>query len=131
MRIKSAVYEKKYDLSRSVFNIHLIMLYFDQPDAIAHTYGPVHEKTGNVVEEMDLIIRDLRSKIRKLPYGDRVNLIVTSDHGMGETSPDRYVNINEHIDVYPLIAHLLGLEPADTDGKLEDVSGMLMQVTLH
>jgi predicted AlkP superfamily pyrophosphatase or phosphodiesterase len=75
----------------------LIMLYFDQPDGIAHTYGPVHEQTGTVMEAMDLIINDLRSKIRKLPYGDRVNLIVTSDHGMAATSPDRYVNINEHI----------------------------------
>jgi len=39
----------------------------------------------------------LRSEIKELPYGDKVNLIVLSDHGMGSISPDRYVNINNHI----------------------------------
>jgi predicted AlkP superfamily pyrophosphatase or phosphodiesterase len=76
----------------------LVMLYFDQPDAIAHTYGPVHAETGRVMEEMDGLVSDLRHRISKLPYGDRVNLLVTSDHGMGATSPERYVNINEHIE---------------------------------
>lgn len=221
----------------------LIMLYFQEPDGIGHEYGPVHEETGRVLEELDNILGYLKRGIGALEYGDKVNLLVTSDHGMGATSAERYVNIYDHIeaewvekviggnpvylvdavdeyvdeavssldaaegisawkktdipahlnygshsrmtdillvadsswsvgtkpemsdysggahgydnsntdmhniffaegpdfrfgyehppfenvDIYPLIAHILGLEPAETDGQLEDVAGMLKQ----
>lgn len=75
----------------------LILLYFQQPDGVGHDFGPVHEETGRVMEELDKILGQLRRKLGKLPYGDRVNLIVTSDHGMGAISPERYVNINDYV----------------------------------
>lgn len=75
----------------------LITLYFQQPDGIGHAFGPVHTETGKVIVEMDRLLQKLRKDICKLPYGDRVNLIVTSDHGMGSTSGSRYVNIYDHI----------------------------------
>ncbi|MEX2370365.1 MAG: ectonucleotide pyrophosphatase/phosphodiesterase [Bacteroidales bacterium] len=75
----------------------LILLYFHQPDAIGHDFGPDHEETGKVVTEMDHLLGELRNKIGQLPYGDRVNMIVTSDHGMGAVSPERYVNMNDHV----------------------------------
>jgi alkaline phosphatase D len=75
----------------------LVLLYFDQPDGIGHDYGPVHPGTGKVMEELDEILGTLRRKINRLPYGERVNLIVTSDHGMGAISPERYVNLNDHV----------------------------------
>lgn len=75
-----------------------ITLYFQEPDGVGHDYGPEHEQTEKVIEELDIILGDLRSKIAKLPYGNKVNLIVTSDHGMGEISSERYVNIMEHTD---------------------------------
>jgi alkaline phosphatase D len=76
----------------------LIFLYFDQPDGIAHRYGPEHEETGEVVSSLDSILGYLRNEIAELEYGDRVNLIVLSDHGMGPLSPERYVNLTEHIE---------------------------------
>lgn len=100
----------------------LVLLYFDQPDGIAHTYGPVHEETGKVMTEMDRIVGNLQRRISKLPYGDRVNLIVASDHGMGATSPERYVNINEHIEE-EWITELIGGNPVylmDAEEGFED-----------
>lgn len=76
-----------------------VMLYFHEPDAIGHGFGPTHENTGEVIEELDSILSSLRNKIARLPYGDKVNLIVTSDHGMGPISSKRYVNIYDHVDV--------------------------------
>jgi alkaline phosphatase D len=75
----------------------LLFLYFDEPDGIAHRYGPEHQETGEVVSYLDSILGYLRSEIAALEYGELVNLIVLSDHGMGPTSPDKYVHLNAHI----------------------------------
>lgn len=71
----------------------LITLYFDEPDGIAHKFGPEHPETGKVVENLDALLGVLRTGISELDIADKVNLIVLSDHGMGPISPDRYVNI--------------------------------------
>jgi len=76
----------------------LVLLYFQQPDGVGHDFGPVSQETGEVMEEMDEVLGYLRKQIDRLPYGDRVNLIVTSDHGMAATTADRYVNMLDHAD---------------------------------
>jgi len=75
----------------------LIFLYFDEPDGTGHRFGPEHQETGEVVSVLDSVLGYLRSEIAELEYADRVNLIVLSDHGMGPTSPDKYVNLAAHI----------------------------------
>ncbi|NTV83673.1 MAG: alkaline phosphatase family protein [Bacteroidales bacterium] len=37
-------------------------------------------------------------KIEALPIKDQINIIVTSDHGMGPTSADRCIMLKDHID---------------------------------
>lgn len=93
-RVDSVIHWLKLPLEKRP---RLVLLYFQEPDGIGHDYGPVHEETGNVIGELDGILAALRKKISQLPYGDRVNLLVTSDHGMGATSPDRYVNMFDHV----------------------------------
>lgn len=75
----------------------LVLLYFDEPDHTGHGAGPEHPDTGEVIEYLDSILGYLRSEIQSLAYGDRVNLILLSDHGMGSISSDKYVNISSHI----------------------------------
>jgi predicted AlkP superfamily pyrophosphatase or phosphodiesterase len=75
----------------------LVMLYFDEPDGIAHKYGPEHQETGKVVNYMDSVLGYIRSEIASLEYGELVNLIVLADHGMAPFSSDKYVNLWEHI----------------------------------
>ena len=75
----------------------LITLYFDEPDGIAHDVGPEHLETGEVIESLDAILGELRTRISKLDIADKVNLIVLSDHGMGPISIDRYVNIMDYL----------------------------------
>lgn len=69
---------------------HLVTLYFEEPDAVSHTYGPVSAETGTMVHSLDSLIGVLRHGIKKLPHADDVNLIVLSDHGMGQTDAARY-----------------------------------------
>jgi alkaline phosphatase D len=75
----------------------LILLYFDEPDGIAHRYGPEHQETSDVVNYLDSVLGYLRSELSNLEYGELVNLIVLSDHGMGPISSDRYVNLEDYI----------------------------------
>jgi alkaline phosphatase D len=106
----------------------LVTLYFDEPDAVSHFYGPVSHETGKVVERLDSLIGVLRLKLSELPYADRINLIVLSDHGMGPVSPDRYVNLRS---VVPerMIASMFGGNPVYTinaaEGKKDSVLYLL------
>lgn len=71
----------------------LVTLYFDEPDATSHSFGPESEETKEVVESLDSLVGVIRGKIALLPFADRVNLIVLSDHGMASVSPKKYINL--------------------------------------
>jgi predicted AlkP superfamily pyrophosphatase or phosphodiesterase len=71
----------------------LVTLYFDEPDATGHDFGPVSPETGKVVNMLDSLLGDLRNKLAKLPYSKRINLIVLSDHGMAPVSSEKYINL--------------------------------------
>jgi alkaline phosphatase D len=74
-----------------------MLIYFDEPDGVGHSYGPEDDGTGEVISYVDSVLGYLRDEISTLEYGDQVNLIVLSDHGMGPISPDKYVNLKEYI----------------------------------
>ena len=107
-----------------------VTLYFEEPDAVSHGAGPVSSATGQVVERLDSLIGVLRLKLSELPYSDRINLIVLSDHGMGPVSPSRYINL---LEVVPqrMIAGIFGSNPVYTinpaDGKTDSVLALLNQ----
>ena len=72
---------------------NLVMWYFDQPDAVEHTYSPTSDQTREVVEEIDDVLGYFMREIRKSPVFDNINFIFTSDHGMVELNPDKFFNI--------------------------------------
>jgi predicted AlkP superfamily pyrophosphatase or phosphodiesterase len=71
----------------------LVTLYFDEPDATSHTFGPVSPQTGKIVARLDSLMGVLRTKLSGLPEAKRINLIILSDHGMSAVSPNRYINL--------------------------------------
>ena len=76
----------------------LVMLYFDEPDSQGHKTGPDSPEITTVVERLDSLVGVLKAGIDALPHADKVNFIVTSDHGMTNTSTERYVNLLDHIE---------------------------------
>jgi alkaline phosphatase D len=70
-----------------------VTLYFDEPDATSHKFGPVSPQTKRVVERLDSLMGVLRTKLSKLPEAKKINLIILSDHGMEAISLERYINI--------------------------------------
>ncbi len=75
----------------------LIMLYFPEPDGKGHHFGPKSKEVGEEVHYLDSLIGDLMHKIEKLSIASKVNLIITSDHGMADISLDRVVRIDNYI----------------------------------
>lgn len=76
---------------------HLVNLYFEEPDAISHAAGPISSPTGRMVEKLDSLLGDLRTKLAALPIADKINIIVLSDHGMATLTPGNYINLKNII----------------------------------
>jgi len=106
----------------------LVTLYFDEPDATSHTFGPVSPQTGKVVERLDSLMGVLRLKLSVLPDAKKINLIILSDHGMEAVSPSRYISIKA---VVPerMIASISGGNPVylinPSEGKKDSVLYLL------
>lgn len=103
---------------------HLVTLYFEEPDAISHSYGPFSPETQAVVRSLDSLVGILRTGLAKLPHSGNINLIVVSDHGMTEIDEARY---NYIFDTLPqaMVKRIYGgtpvwaVEPAE--GKTDSV----------
>ena len=89
----------------------LIMWYFDQPDSDGHDFGPDSPEMVARIEHLDSLLGVFLNKLEKLPLADKVNLIVTSDHGMGSISDDRVVMLNQYLDTV-WIKRIKGSNPA-------------------
>lgn len=76
---------------------HLITLYFDEPDHTGHTFGPLSKENEKMVVKMDSIIGTLVHKLEALPIGDKINLIVVSDHGMTDISDAKKVAVLDYL----------------------------------
>jgi len=106
----------------------LITLYFDEPDATSHDFGPDSPETGKVVEQLDSLMGVLRAKLSTLPDAKKINLIILSDHGLASVSADRYINLR---DLVPnrMIASISGGNPVylinPSEGKRDSVLYLL------
>ena len=76
----------------------LIMCYFNEPDHQGHGHGPMSPEVRRSVEYLDSLLYTLWLKIKALPeVGNRVNLIITGDHGMTWLSNERVIHPNDYL----------------------------------
>lgn len=73
-------------------------LYFDIVDSAGHRYGPRADETRAAVASVDASVGRLVEGLKARGLWDRTVLLITSDHGMSETSPERVVMIDDLID---------------------------------
>ena len=78
--------------------LSLITLYFDEPDHTGHEFGPDSPKTAEAAARTDSAIARLVQGLRARGKYDKVNLILVSDHGMSQLSPDREVYLDDVVD---------------------------------
>ena len=77
---------------------HLITWYVDEPDSHGHELGPLNPELGKTIVSLDSLLGLFLQKIETLPIADELNIIITSDHGMGSTSSERRINLSKYVD---------------------------------
>lgn len=106
----------------------LVMWYMDEPDSKGHNLGPENDSLMGLVTYLDSLVGVMINKISALPHADQINIIVLSDHGMGQLSLDKQVILDQYIDT-SLIANYNGWNPTISlqvkEGKLDEVMEQL------
>lgn len=74
-------------------------LYFDIVDDMGHKFGPLAPETKAAVKEADEAIARLLAGLERLGLRDSANLVIVSDHGMSETSPEQTVFFEDLMDI--------------------------------
>ncbi|XP_019370463.1 PREDICTED: ectonucleotide pyrophosphatase/phosphodiesterase family member 7 [Gavialis gangeticus] len=63
-------------------NLDFVTLYFGEPDSTGHKHGPESQQRKDMVSQVDRTVGYLRQRIWESGLEPRLNLIITSDHGM-------------------------------------------------
>ena len=77
---------------------HLILWYIHEPDNIGHRFGPDSKEIEDCIIYLDSLIGVFITKVEELPNNENINIIVTSDHGMGTISKERTVYLKNYVD---------------------------------
>lgn len=88
---------------------NLTMVYVEQLDATMHRYGSDAPETRAELERIDKALGYFFREARKLPIFDSLNIIITSDHGTADTSPDSYVNFYGKLDSTRVASFIRGI----------------------
>ncbi|XP_035487583.1 bis(5'-adenosyl)-triphosphatase enpp4 isoform X2 [Scophthalmus maximus] len=81
-------------------------LYWEEPDRTGHLFGPENTTAmRKALKEVDDDIGLLMSELKQTGLWGRVNVLVTSDHGMAQCSTERLIRLDDclHPDNYTLV----------------------------
>jgi predicted AlkP superfamily pyrophosphatase or phosphodiesterase len=74
-----------------------LTLYFSDADAAGHSFGPESVELIRALQQIDTALGRLLRGLAQRGLEDRINVIVTADHGMAETSRQRVVFIDDYL----------------------------------
>ncbi len=77
----------------------LITVYFSDTDHGGHDHGTSSPEVREAAERADGYLARLVAGLEQRDLMDQVNLIVVSDHGMVDVSPDRVIFVEEAVDL--------------------------------
>jgi len=73
-------------------------VYFDEPDHTGHLYGPYSIEMKNKLFELNDKLGYMINKLKTNDLFDKLNVIITSDHGMESISYETSIFLESHID---------------------------------
>jgi predicted AlkP superfamily pyrophosphatase or phosphodiesterase len=104
-----------------------LTLYFSDVDSAGHSRGPDSDDVKNAVARVDASIGDLIAGVEKIGLSDRVHYVAVSDHGMAALAPERFIVLDDYLDVSAADvvdwAPVLALTPKD--GNVERIYAAL------
>lgn len=75
----------------------VVTLYFSDVDTAGHEHGPFSAETGRAVGVVDAAIGQLEERLVAAGLWERTHLVIVSDHGMSETSPERVIYLDDYV----------------------------------
>ncbi|XP_056443480.1 bis(5'-adenosyl)-triphosphatase enpp4 [Gadus chalcogrammus] len=101
-------------------------LYWEEPDRTGHKYGPDNTSAmTQALKEVDDHVGLLVSELQRAGLWGRVNVLVTSDHGMTQCSAQRLIRLDDclHPNNYTLVdlAPVTALLPTQDADKVFDL----------
>ncbi|KAM4633755.1 ectonucleotide pyrophosphatase/phosphodiesterase family member 5 [Polymixia lowei] len=104
------------------------VLYWEEPDESGHNLGPESSLMDVIIADIDDKLGFLRNELKKAGLYERVNLVVTSDHGMTQLSSEKIIELDEYVsrDLYTWVdkSPVVGILPKE--GKFEEVYKLLV-----
>ena len=80
--------------------INLGLLYFSEPDGLGHIVGPDAPQMIDMIVELDAIVGYLIEELKKAHLFHKMNIIITSDHGLSQVHHnielDKYVEPSKY-----------------------------------
>ncbi len=74
---------------------HFYTLYYSLTDTYGHKYGPESDEINYAIARLDTVTGYLINKLKQINMFDSLNIIIVSDHGMTNISPDRIIDIEK------------------------------------
>ncbi|XP_072546441.1 bis(5'-adenosyl)-triphosphatase enpp4 [Salminus brasiliensis] len=110
-------------------SVKFAALYWEEPDHTGHMYGP--ENTTEMVKalkEVDDNVGFVMEQLNQTGLWGRINVIITSDHGMAQCSKDRLIQLDHCVsrnsyvvvDLTPVAAILPLIEATDLYNNLSN-----------
>lgn len=102
-------------------DLDFVSMYFGEPDGTGHKYGPDSPERREMVKQVDRAVGYIRASAQRHGLIDRLNIIITADHGM--TTVQRGAQVDEII-----LSKIPGFSFQDISFHLVDYgpSGMLL-----
>jgi predicted AlkP superfamily pyrophosphatase or phosphodiesterase len=72
---------------------HLLLMYFSDVDDSTHLHGPDSPQASNAVAAVDRTLRRLTDSLSALPFADSINVVLVSDHGMANVTPEKRISV--------------------------------------
>ncbi|KAJ0058237.1 hypothetical protein NL108_011881, partial [Boleophthalmus pectinirostris] len=63
-------------------DLDFVSMYFGEPDGTGHRYGPNSPEVHEMVKQVDRTVGYIRQTAKNYGLEDRLNIIITADHGM-------------------------------------------------
>jgi len=74
-------------------------IYFDEPDHTGHLYGPYSKEMGEKLLFCDSTLGYLIQQLKDHHLFDKINIIITSDHGMEQISKNNTRFLTDYVDI--------------------------------
>ncbi len=103
-------------------------LYYSDVDSEGHRTGPYSDELNDTIELVDSLMGVLLDRLEDIDMLDRINIILVSDHGMTEVSPERVIELHHVLDDYDVVTDGVGpvtmIKPENPD-DIEEIYSRL------